>query len=359
MKKFLWMVAAIFLMFACSNDKENGNEPIAPESQVFELTAVNEIITGVPTRNRPLYSQEAIQEVERVSIYVFKKVDPNYTYLKTFEVTGWSKGSTFMRYTVADADKLEADDYTFLLVGREASDNFTLTVPVVGTTTLGDMLASVTSPGNESEIFAGTKVVTVSSQGVRVSMSMSRKVAGVLGYFRNVPAALNGTNVKYLRLTLTNAGTNVNLSTGTGLQTTGSEYMIFNADLSGQAVTTEGVFEGNDLSGQGVVKVTNSQLMGKFLLPIGTGAINMTLGLYDENGIALKTWMVEDNGNTDINILANHFYSLGKKVSKGDTTGGGTPDTGDDDAPVDLLKDQVVVINIDPSWNTLHDLTIE
>lgn len=357
MKKVLWLAVASMFMFACSNDKENSNVPDQSQDQIFELSAVNEAVDGTVTKTRPLYSQEAIQEVENVNIYVFQKNGSDYTYLSTFAVTGWSKGSSFMRYTVPDNNKLAAGDYTFLVVGREAMDNYTMTSLVAGTTKVGDVLASVTAAGNESEIFAGIKQVTVSSQGVRVSMTMTRKVAGILGYFKNVPAQLNGTDVRYLRLTATNAALNVNLSTGTSSQATGSAYTIFNLDFSGQTVTSDGVYAGNDLSSQGVVKVANSQLMGKFLLP--AGAVAMTLGLYDASNNPLKTWIVEDGGTSPINIMANHFYSLGKKVSKGDTTGGGTPDPGDDDSPVDLLKDQVIVINIDANWTLIHNLVIE
>ena len=56
------------------------------------------------------------------------------------------------------------------------------------------------------------------------------------------------------------------------------------------------------------------------MLPVGN--ITLTLGLYDASGNALKTWSVQDNGNTTFNITANHFYGLGQKVSKGDVTGG-------------------------------------
>lgn len=85
----------------------------------------------------------------------------------------------------------------------------------------------------------------------------------------------------------------------------------------------------------------------------------MTLGLYDVNNVALKTWKVMDGNSETFNILANNFYALGQKVAKGDTTGGGTPDTGDDDAPVDLLKDQVIAITINPNWAQFHNLTIQ
>lgn len=85
----------------------------------------------------------------------------------------------------------------------------------------------------------------------------------------------------------------------------------------------------------------------------------MTLGLYDNTGTALKTWKVLNANNETINISANNFYALGQKVAKGDTTGGGTPDPGDDDAPIDLLKDQVIAITINPNWAQFHNLTIQ
>lgn len=358
MKKFFLIMAASILIFACSKEEDTSIDE--PSGQVIELTAVNEPTDGnAITRTRPLYSQEAIQEIERVSIYVFSynASSSDYFYLKTYTVSGWNKGSSFMRFAVPDNDKLAAGDYQFLAIGREATDNYRIPTPVVGTTKINDMIAHITTPGQESEIFAGTKLVTVSSQGIRITMQMTRKVAGVLGYFKNVPYDINGSAVKYLRLTFTNADTAVILATGNGSNPTNASYMLINADLSGQAKNTDlGVYTGNDLSAQGVVKVDNSQLYGNFMLPVGN--ITLTLGLYDASGNALKTWSVQDNGNTTFNITANHFYGLGQKVSKGDVTGGGTPDPGDDDAPVDLLKDQVIVITVDPNWNTIHNLTI-
>lgn len=355
MKEILWTVAASMLLFACSNDKENVSDD--PQGQVFELSAVNEATNGVITRTRPLYSQDAIQEVENVNIYVFSQNGADYTYTSTYHVPGWSKGSTFMRFVVPDNSKLSAGNYNFLLVGREATDNYTLTPLTPGVTKIGDVLASVSVVGTESEMFAGTQAVAVSSEGLRASMTMTRRVAGLLGYFSNVPAILGSSNVKYLRLIMSDAGMNVNLSSGTSSMSFGAADTILNVDLSGQTVTSTGVFAGNNLSAQGVVKVVNSQLYGKFLLPVGP--VTMTLGLYDANGVALKTWAVQDAGSPNINMMANQFYSLGRKINKGDTTGGGTPDPGDDDAPIDLLKDQVVVITIDPAWGTLHNLVIQ
>ena len=355
MRKIILLAVVSMMIFGCSNEKDS--LPAPENGQVFELFAVNEPTDGVLARNRPLYSQEAIQEVERVNIYVFQNSGSDYVYLKTYNVPGWTKGSTFMRFTVPDNDKLSAGDYEFLVVGQEATDNYTLTAPTVGVTKIGAMVATITAPGNESEIFAGLQAAMVTSEGVRVSMQMTRKVAGVLGYFKNVPANLNNTTVKYLRLIVSNADTQVGLANGVGMNPTGSAFRIIDADLSGQSVTSTGVYSGNDLTAQGVVKLANSQLFGRFLLPVGT--VTMTLGLYDANNNPLKTWTVVDGASSTLNITANHFYSLGRKVNKGDTTGGGTPDTGDDDSAVDLLKDQVIVLSIDPSWNTIHNLVIQ
>lgn len=357
MRKIMLMAAVSMIMFACSNEKDENSLPVPESGQVFELSVVNEPVNGIEARNRPLFSQEALQEVERVNIHVFQNNGTDYVYLKTYNVPGWTKGSTFMRFPVPDSDKLPAGSYNFLLVGQEATDNYTMVTPTVGTTKVSDMTASITAPGMESEIFAGLQAVTVASEGIRVSMQMTRKVAGVLGYFKNVPAMLNGTAVQYLRLIVSNADTKVLLSNGIGSVPTGAAYTIFETNFAGQTVTSDGVYSGIDLTAQGVVKLPNSQLFGKYMMPIG--AVTMTLGLYDASNNVLKSWTVLDGASTTLNITANHFYSLGRKVSKGDTTGGGTPDPGDDDSAVDLLKDQSISITIDPSWNTLHNLTIQ
>ena len=82
------------------------------------------------------------------------------------------------------------------------------------------MLASIVNSGDESEIFAGSADAEVMAQGgTRVSIEMTRKVAGVLGYFKNVPQVLNGSTVKYLRLKVSNSNQQVNLTNGVGINT--------------------------------------------------------------------------------------------------------------------------------------------
>ncbi len=358
MKNWVFSIAAgMFVLAACSNE-ENFDVPSVPSdgTVTFEISAVSE---PLPSRSS-LYSQEATQHVTRVSIYafLFNSSTSSYLYQKTYQLPDWSDGMTFKRFAVPDNDKLPAGTYKFLAVGRDATDLWNVTVPT-SSTTYGDMLASVTSTGQETEIFSGSADATITSQGARVSIEMTRKVAGILGYFKNVPQQLNGQEVQYLRLSVSNSNQQVNLTTGTGINTTPASYNVMNIDLSGQRVEN-GVYVGNDLSSQGVVKVANSQLGGMFYIPVSS--VTMTLGLYSSSGAAIKEWIVKDsaNGNAStFDILANHFYSLGTKGVAGSTNGGTPGDSGDDDNPIDLLTDQNIVITISPSWSLIHNLVIQ
>lgn len=109
-----------------------------------------------------------------------------------------------------------------------------------------------------------------------------------------------------------------------------------------------------------MVKVPNSQLGGSFYIPVS--GVSMTLGLYDASGVAIKEWTVSDtnsSGATQFNLMANHFYSLGVKGATGSVDGGTPGNPGDDDAPVDLLTDQNIVITISPAWELIHNLVIQ
>lgn len=356
MKKSMFIVLASTLMFACSQEEntplENNNGKIT-----FEISTVNKLNDGM-TRSA-VYSQDATHQIASVDVYAFKNDgNGNYMYKKTYNIPNWTAGLSFKRYAVADADKVPAGDYKFLAVGLDASNLFTISPTTSDNTRFEDMMASVTASGNESELFTGFSQVEVMDHGSRISIEMKRKVAGVLGYFKNVPQTINGTTVQYLRLTISNSNQQVNLSTGSGINTVENAYRIIDMNIGGQTFAN-GVYSGNDLSGQGVVKVPNSQLSGSFLIPVS--GVTMTLGLYDASNNALKEWTVQDsNGSvTNLTILANNFYSLGLKTKVDSTNGGGTPDTSDDDNPIDLLTDQSIVLTITPTWDGLHNLIIQ
>lgn len=359
MKSFIFLSAASLLMFAaCSNE----DEPVAGHEEgsiSFEIAAVNELQDGMNTRGA-IYSQEAAQSVTDVNVYAFKNNGTDYVYQATFNIPNWAPGTDFKRYEVPSGSNVPLGDYKFLAIGRDASDPYSLPALTTAVTKYQDMVATVSASGNETELFSGTTPVILTSPGVRVPIVMTRMVAGVLGYFKNVPTTINGTAVRYLRLSVSNSNQKVNLTTGAGINTTPAAFNIINMDLSGQTVSGD-VYAGNDLSGQGVVKVTNSQLNGSYFTPVA--GITMTLGLYDTGGNALRTWVVTSIGLPLFDITANHFYTLGQKTFAGTTTGdpslpgNSVPpgDPTDDDAPIDLMTDQTISITISPAW-IINDL---
>lgn len=350
MKKIaIWFISCAVLMSACSKDEQTGSN--LPDGTLrFEVAA-----ESAPDTRADLYSQEPVHSVADVKVYVFQKSGPNYLYLKTYSMP-WTTGASFGRYDVPVGETVPAGDYKFLAVGRDASDNFTLPALTVNSTRYEDFVVSVAAAGLETEIFAGTYAATVASEGMRIPVTITRQVAGVLGYFKNIPANIGGTAVKYLRLSISNSNKSLNLTTGLGTGPTGASYNLINVDLSGQPVNADGAYTGNDLSSRGVVKLPNSQLNGVFVVPV-TG-ITLTLGLYDATNAPLKTWTVlNDTAESSFNIVANHFYALGTKVAAGTTTG--TPDNPIADAPVDLMKDQAITVSVLPNWALIHNMTLQ
>ncbi|MBK5722989.1 FimB/Mfa2 family fimbrial subunit [Dysgonomonas sp. Marseille-P4677] len=354
MKKSIFLLFVSIAFFACSNDDNVSGNGENPNGLVFEISAKTQL-NETKAAGAPVYSQDAAQSVTSVSIHAFKGNGTDYLYTKTYEVSGWTAGSTFKRFAVPEADKLTVGDYKFLVIGRDATDLYQLTA-FTTSTKIEDVLATITNSGDEYEIFAGTAQAQVLEEGgTRVSLTMTRKVAGVLGYFQNVPQLLNGSTVRYLRLIASAGNTQVNLLSGAGI-TPAASYDIINIDLSGQAVANE-IYTGNDLSAAQIVKLPNSQLGGAYMIPVSD--VTLTLGLYDASNNPLKVWTVYNGTASTFNILANHFYSLGVKHKPDTTTGTDPANPGDDDDAIDLLQDQTITITIDPAWNTIHPLTIQ
>ncbi len=351
MKTKYLLVIAVLILAACTKE----DNPLSITQNTSGEVSFEVSTAPVVSIKQAIYSQETSSSVTRVNIYAFTTTDGVvYTYAKTFTMAGWSEGVTFQRFVVPDTSKLAQGTYTFLAVGRNLTDNFTVTVPS-STTTLADMQASVSASGNESDIYAGIAQAVISSDGSRISIEMKKKVAGIMGYFKNVPQELNGQTVKYLRMTLSNVNQAVTLSTGVGVPTAASTYNVIDMDLSSQSVTG-GVYVGNNLVSQGVVKLPNSQLSGSFIIPVS--GISITLGLYDATGTAIKTWTVVNGVTTSFSLAANTLYSLGQKMQAGSTDNGtGTP--GDDDNPIDLLVDQEIAITINPNWDLITSLTLQ
>ncbi len=363
MKKIFLLLASIAIVAACSKSEDenpaapgeaNGvNEPGGEGGLVFEINAG---ASNSLTKAAIYSEQQPALHVTRVTVHAFYDEDTtgNYVFVKTFTIPSWSDGIAFRRYTVPDEETLPDGLYRFLAVGRNTSDLYTLTPLVENTTKFEDFQASVTNIGDEADIYSGYSEVSI-VDGARVSIDMRRKVAGVIGYFTNVPHTIGTQTVRYLRLSINKVNKAVRLGDGAGVPVAEAAYDIMNIDLSTQNVEN-GVYSGNDLSAQNVTKLPNSQLSGMYLMPVSS--VTLTLGLYEEDNTPVKTWEVRMNGATSFHLEANSLYTLGQKV-QATSTDNGTPDPNDDDEGVNLLNDKVIAISISPAWEVVNELVIQ
>lgn len=379
------LACGLLTFSACSNDdafNEDETNVTAGETRNVELTFNFSVNSGEQTRGgRPLYSSEALQQVNEMNVYVFKKSGDDYVYSE--EITddgnfGFSNsiavGTESHSYTLTD--KLADGTYKFLAVGYEEgySTTFKTLTMAPNTTKLSDLLLELNNGQNADEVFSGvSEEVTVSatSTSFNVGVELHRVVAGILGYFKNVPYEIeNGgkmVQVKHVLVNVIKKGTSAKLADRTANGVDESKYTIIDIDMSSYSDSKDGDNNWYAVPAKSgaVATVANSVLQGAYSLPIAAVTGNNTLEVVltgDDKGTVLKTFKVKDKDSYDFAINANHFYSLGQKMTNDDTNGGDPdpdPDPDDNDDPIDLSKDQIITITVNAAWTDIHNLTIE
>jgi len=357
MKKLFFFATICTLLFTgCSSDDDQsgvGNDA----KIIFDLGVTNRISDGFETRS--ILSSTPVNNVSVVNIYVFKEqADNSYKWIETLPVTQWNQGMTSYSYSVTDNTPfVGGGNFRFIAVGRNSTnDKYTIAAPTTSTD-FNSFTASVVLSNMDDDIFAGnTNIVPIAAGGTaRVSVTMTRKVAGVMGYFSNVPTIVdvNGTptQVRYLVVTVEKPGNqDINLVTGLGSNPTpfGANFVVVGSiDLSTQQ--NDGYFyTGNKPTGVSVLP--NTQLDGSFAIPM-TGA-TMQVTLLGNDGIQeLKKWnVVDNNGNTTFDLVANNLYTIGKKNNTTDTNG---------DTPINLSQNEIITITINPAWDVINNLGIQ
>ena len=196
------LACGLLTFSACSNDdafNEDETNVTAGETRNVELTFNFSVNSGEQTRGgRPLYSSEALQQVNAMKVYVFKEAaGGEFLYSKEITDDGnfgfnnhSAQGTENHSYTLTD--KLPDGKYKFLAVGYE--DGYGTTFKALdmtpNTTKLSDLLLELDNGQNADEVFSGVSdAVTVSatSTSFNVGVGLHRVVAGILGYFKNVP----------------------------------------------------------------------------------------------------------------------------------------------------------------------------
>ena len=219
----------------------------------------------------------------------------------------------------------------------------------------------------------------VKNQG---TLTLTRQVAGMLAYFKNVPATIDGriyANKSFTQFTYpatgdfngTTAGSDKDLlmefimadiSTGTDAD----GYYTFN----GMDSETKKPLAKDYIAPSGLTLVENSIFGGRYLIPYDQhyGAVSgegstLTIELQDAGGTALRTLKVKTNQSMSgpasqyfYDIRCNNFYSIGQKL-KTETIDPGDPE--DPDEPIDLSSKSEIVVQINDAWKVLHDMDVE
>lgn len=280
--------------------------------------------------------------------------------------------------------------YKFVAVGYNTTNPYGDLSPVNGETELEEFTTTNSLTGyNVAELFA-TESATAKKGDAKDfgTLTLTRQVAGMLAYFKNVPAKISGKAVAAIRIYANKSFTKFTYpATGDFNGTTAGsdndllmEFIM--ADIStGTDADGYYTFNGMDsktkkplakdyIAPSGLTLVENSIFGGRYLIPYdqhydavsGEGS-TLTIELQDAGGTALRTLKVKTDQSMSVpasqyfyDIRCNNFYSIGQKL-KTETTnpGGGT----DPDEPIDLSGNSEVLVEINDAWSVLHDMTVE
>lgn len=382
---------SLFTVASCSSDDDlQAGMSIGAGDNVITL-ALNPGGSGMAVRGaRPVTSSEAANNVDKVVVKLYRLVDSNYSLVSEEEngqtiyeqdVT-WSNGTKTanipLKHLAQGSYKLVARGYNNSTATAVTFDEGTPSTSINWTATQ--------STGDIEEVFAGELDITVDAEGKITSLgktlTMNRRVAGFLAYFKNIPTKVNGKVVKSVRVVASNKATKYDIIGGTlasytanpssatvnGLDAPGDavenvlcEFQMSDAtNWNGGAPSDESYTFKTDAN-----KVENSVLDGGFIVPFGKVSGKNTLRvelMADGTGAdeAVKTYTVKmpTSYETSYDIYVNHFYSIGHKTSSSGTEGP-DPGTPDPDKPVDLGSEEEIILSLSDAWDVVNDMVVD
>lgn len=243
----LLAIGAAVMFTSCSNDEDIVNpgveQGIDGESQVLTLSIASSG-DGLQTRaGRPLYSNEAAQKIDKVALFFVNS--SNKIVLK--KLVDWSTAQDYndarghgkeLEIALKGEQKLEEDGlYTIYAVGYSNSSdyNFTPAVPTEDNATYnasssdawGTFSASLKEGKVDAEeVFAGSENIYVTdgsfelqTNGKKNGITLHRQIAGMTGYFTNIPVSVDGKRTASVRLVSVNKNKT-------------AEFKYFNSDFA-------------------------------------------------------------------------------------------------------------------------------
>lgn len=331
-------------------------------------------------------------------------------------------------YKVMAVGYSDNSDYTYALDVTSADALSGTYSDITATLKAGKKEAEEVFAGDAALTIGDDKKITNLTEGEEngVAVTLHRQVAGSFGYFSNIPAKVGEKTAATLRLvvrgkndvltfnnfnssfTTTNNNIKyyVNGSTSTGaalasdakFNNNEAGYVLYSINLNdwfpNGDENNDGLLNAQDASWKRPVDVKTQVVKGSvfgsnFVIPFAytEGKNTMELQLLDAEGNIIKHWIVSipgsdvntdaTNGNvTDVspfifNVVRNHMYNLGVKISNGTPTDPDptnptpdpdpdpkpTPDPGTDE-PEDLNKSQNLILKVNDNWEAIHKLEL-
>lgn len=177
---------------------------------------------------RPLYSSMASQYVQNIKVY-FVDAQNKIARVVNVDKDYWKQSLAYnngrkLTISLKGTDKLETGKYTVYAMAYSTNHGYNAFMPVENTDDTAidnpwkDFYASVEAKNDPSEIFAGQATVLAVKSETEVGLksnkgealvTLYRQVAGISGYFKNIPANVDGDVPTHLRLVASGKNTKV------------------------------------------------------------------------------------------------------------------------------------------------------
>ena len=213
-------IKGMLLFLACLATAGCGQEdmptPDTPDDSRPQVVLTFSASPGLTTRTQ-LPGPEYLQHVQTMHLYIFNGTGDDASCV-VYEKVDWEdvKAPAGGANTVSKNHKVQYKDfavgqpYTFIAVGLDDCSGATYGLPSAVTvgTTLKEAKAVLASGKTRndiavSELFGGSLVLTPVAAGqITGTIKLDRRVAGVFGYFKNIPMQVKGEKVASLRIEL-------------------------------------------------------------------------------------------------------------------------------------------------------------
>lgn len=415
-------MSAFALMLAwagCSNEEiattaQGGDDTLSPGEAMIEISLTNANSRAA----RPVGSSAAANNVDHYKLFVLKDgaVAEGVTVTQIdgaavssndpMDEAGAAWNSAVSTEGAGEASRenglkkiklagLKAGEYTIISYAYNGdTDPYAATLSGNTFTTVNKLTGF-----DVEELFAGSVTVSATEEGkftTQPKVTMERQVAGMLAYFKNVPAYVNNEKVEKVVVRAnreasgftfpSTADLNGKWDSGNSeavdlLTFTMSAASNYSVAKLGETYTFNA--EGGDgkkyqladgmPENQSLKCVDHSLFGGRFVLPYEEHVASQTLSIHilGSGNKELKVLNVtvaqapSDGTKYQYDIRRNNFYSIGKKLFTDNTEGKDSatleaePGADEKDAPIDLSKSDELLVTLNDAWGVLHDTAVE